>query len=137
MTESSSTQLRDDSLRVLYNGSCPICSKEIGHYQRYSEGEGLPIAYDDLMTEAREGWTIDEASAAKALRVRRGDQVLVGVDAFLTLWEALPRYRLLARLVRLPVVFTLARWVYDGVLAPALFTLHSVRRNKLQVIDKK
>jgi predicted DCC family thiol-disulfide oxidoreductase YuxK len=130
MTESSSTQSRDDSLRVLYNGSCPICSKEIEHYQRYSEGEGLPIAYDDLMTEAREGWTIDENSAAKALRVRRGDQVLVGVDAFLALWEALPRYRLLARLVRLPVVFTLARWVYDWVLAPVLFWLHSRRQGR-------
>ena len=131
MTESSSAHSSNDSLRVLYNGSCPICSKEIEHYQRYSEGEGLPIAYDDLMTEARESWTIDEDSAAKALRVRRGDQVLVGVDAFLALWEAMPRYRLLARLVRLPVIFTVARWVYDGVLAPALFALHSFRRNRI------
>jgi predicted DCC family thiol-disulfide oxidoreductase YuxK len=131
MTESSSAQSCDDSLRVLYNGSCPICSKEIEHYQRYSEGEGLPIAYDDLMTEARERWTIDEDSAAKALRVRRGDQVLVGVEAFLALWEAMPRYRVLARLVRLPVILTLVRLVYDGVLAPALFALHSTRRNNL------
>ena len=130
MTESSSAQSCDDSLRVLYNGSCPICSKEIEHYQRYSEGEGLPIAYDDLMTEARERWTIDEDSAAKALRVRRGDQVLVGVDAFLALWEAMPRYRVLARLVRLPVILTLARWVYDGVLAPALFWLHQRRERR-------
>lgn len=127
MTESSSAHSSNDSLRVLYNGSCPICSKEIEHYQRYSEGEGLPIAYDDLMTEARESWTIDEDNAAKALRVRRGDQVLVGVDAFLALWEAMPRYRVLARLVRLPGVLTLARWVYDGVLAPALFWLHQRR----------
>ena len=130
MTESASAHSSNDSLRVLYNGSCPICSKEIEHYQRYSEGEGLPIAYDDLMTEARESWTIDEDSAAKALRVRRGDQVLVGVDAFLALWEAMPRYRLLARLVRLPVIFTLARWVYDGVLAPALFWLHQRRERR-------
>jgi predicted DCC family thiol-disulfide oxidoreductase YuxK len=130
MTESSSAHSSNDSLRVLYNGSCPICSKEIEHYQRYSEGEGLPIAYDDLMTEARESWTIDEDSAAKALRVRRGDQVLVGVDAFLALWEAMPRYRLLARLVRLPVIFTVARWVYDGVMAPALFWLHQRRERR-------
>jgi predicted DCC family thiol-disulfide oxidoreductase YuxK len=130
MTEALSPQACDSTLRVLYNGSCPICSKEIEHYQRYSEGEGLPIAYDDLMTEAREAWTIDETSAAKALRVRRGDQVLVGVDAFLALWEAMPRYRVLARLVRLPGVFTLARWVYDGVLAPALFWLHQRRERQ-------
>ncbi len=130
MTESSSAHSSNDSLRVLYNGSCPICSKEIEHYQRYSKGKGLPIAYDDLMTEARESWTIDEDSAAKALRVRRGDQVLVGVDAFLALWEAMPRYRVLARLVRLPVIFTLAHWVYDGVLAPALFWLHQRRERR-------
>ncbi len=130
MTESSIAHSSNDSLRVLYNGSCPICSKEIEHYQRYSKGKGLPIAYDDLMTEARESWTIDEDSAAKALRVRRGDQVLVGVDAFLALWEAMPRYRLLARLVRLPVIFTVARWVYDGVMAPALFWLHQRRERR-------
>ena len=130
MMESPASQSCDDSLRVLYNGSCPICSKEIEHYQHYSEGEGLPIAYDDLMTEAREAWTIDQDSAAKALRVRRGDEVLVGVEAFLALWEAMPRYRLLARLVRLPGVFTLARWVYDGVLAPALFRFHQRRERR-------
>ena len=130
MTEALSPQACDSTLRVLYNGSCPICSKEIEHYQRYSEGEGLPIAYDDLMTEAREAWTIDETSAAKAPRVRRGDQMLVGVDAFVALWEAMPRYRVLARLVRLPVILTLARWVYDGVLAPALFWLHQRRERR-------
>ena len=130
MKEALSPQACDSTLRVLYTGSCPICSKEIEHYQRYSEGEGLPIAYDDLMTEAREAWTIDETSAAKALRVRRGDQMLVGVDAFVALWEAMPRYRVLARLVRLPVILTLARWVYDGVLAPALFWLHQRRERR-------
>ena len=130
MTEALPSQACDRTLRVLFNGSCPICSKEIEHYQRYSEGEGLPIAYDDLMTEARERWAIDEDSAAMALRVRRGDEVLVGVEAFLALWEAMPRYRVLARLVRLPVVFTLARWVYDGLLAPALFWLHQRRERQ-------
>ena len=38
MTEALSPQACDSTLRVLYNGSCPICSKEIEHYQRYSEG---------------------------------------------------------------------------------------------------
>ena len=56
--------------------------------------------------------------------------MLVGVEAFLALWEAMPRYRLLARLVRLPGVFTLARWVYDGVLAPALFRFHQRRERR-------
>ena len=83
MTEALSSQACDPTLRVLYNGSCPICSKEIEHYQRYSEGEGLPSAYDELMTEARESWTIDEDSAAKALRMLgwRGNSDLSGAVA--------------------------------------------------------
>ena len=130
MTESPASQSCDDSLRVLYSGSCPICSKEIEHYQRYSDGKGLPIAYDDLMTEAREAWTIDQDSAAKGpssasrgrgARRRRCLPCPLGGHASLSTACALSA---LAR------VFTLARWVYDGVLAPALFRFHQRRERR-------
>ncbi|MGA1217959.1 MAG: thiol-disulfide oxidoreductase DCC family protein [Pseudomonadales bacterium] len=117
-------------VRVLYNGSCPICATEIHHYQRYTEDAGLPVAYDDLMTEAVASWSVEEDTAAKALRVRQGDRVYVGVDAFLVLWRAMPRYRLLARLVALPGIYHAACVVYDWVLAPALFWLHKRRQRR-------
>jgi predicted DCC family thiol-disulfide oxidoreductase YuxK len=117
-------------VQVLYNGSCPICATEIHHYQRYTEAAGLAVAYDDLMTEAVATWSVDEDTAAKALRVRQGDQIYVGVDAFLVLWRALPRYRRLARLVAVPGLYHVACLVYDWVLAPALFWLHKRRQGR-------
>ena len=117
-------------VRVLYNGSCPICATEIHHYQRYTEDAGLPVAYDDLMTDAVASWSVEEDTAAKALRVRQGEQIYVGVDAFLVLWRAMPRYRLLARLVAVPGIYHGACMVYDWVLAPALFWLHKRRQGR-------
>jgi predicted DCC family thiol-disulfide oxidoreductase YuxK len=117
-------------VRVLYNGSCPICATEIHHYQRYTEAAGLAVAYDDLMTEAMATWSVDADTAAKALRVRQGEQIYMGVDAFLVLWRAMPRYRLLARLVAVPGIYHAACVVYDWVLAPALFWMHKRRQGR-------
>jgi predicted DCC family thiol-disulfide oxidoreductase YuxK len=89
-------------VRVLYNGSCPICATEIHHYQRYTEAAGLAVAYDDLMTEAVATWSVDADTAAKALRV----------------------------LVAVPGIYHAACVVYDWVLAPALFWLHKRRQGR-------
>ncbi|TNF58220.1 MAG: DUF393 domain-containing protein, partial [Rhodobacteraceae bacterium] len=42
--------------RVLFNGDCPICSTEIGHYARYAEARALPIRFDDLNSADLAQW---------------------------------------------------------------------------------
>ena len=130
MIDAQKTVGSEAAVQVLYNGSCPICATEIHHYQRYTEAAGLAVAYDDLMTEAVATWLVDADTAAKALRVRQGEQIYVGVDAFLVLWRAMPRYRLLARLVAVPGIYHAACVVYDWVLAPALFWMHKRRQGR-------
>ena len=34
--------------KVIYNGSCPICSREIAAYRRYAEAQALPMDFTDL-----------------------------------------------------------------------------------------
>ena len=53
------------------------------------------------------------SDALKSLHVRSASGAVVsGVDAFLVLWRALPRWRLLAQVVAMPGVYGVARAVY-------------------------
>lgn len=116
-------------LQVLYNGDCPICSREIAHYQslRPVDVDFIPITKDT----AHE-WGLSEDEAAAQLHARLGDDTicLSGVAAFGALWRAIPRYRWLGRLMSVAPIGWLADRVYRHLLAPALFALHKRRQRK-------
>ncbi len=113
-----------DKTRVLYNADCPICDAEICHYRTYTEGRDIPVAYDDLNSDALSKWGVDPETAAKRLHVTANGQLYSGIPAFLILWKEMPRFRWLARLVGAPVIKPMACWAYDHVLAPWLYRKH-------------
>lgn len=116
---------------ILYNGACPVCSREIAHYRRLSTARDLPHRYDDLAdAENLRTWGVTADDAAKRLHVRKDGRIYVGVPAFIALWEDLPGYRWLARFVKLPGVFHAARWTYNRILAPLLYRRHVRRQRK-------
>lgn len=115
---------------VLYNAACPVCSREIDHYAALTVRHALPIGYDDLNDPALlSRWGIDADEAAKRLHMRRDGETLSGIPAFIALWQEIPRYRWLARLVSLPVIYRLSVWAYDYALAPLLYRWH-LRRSR-------
>ncbi|MDJ0629403.1 MAG: DUF393 domain-containing protein [Rhodobacter sp.] len=122
--------VNDICTTVIYNGDCPICSREIAGYRNYSEARGLDILFDDLNTADLTRWGLTPDQAARRLYVVRDGVLYDGVAAFALLWEAMPRFRLLARLVRLPGVRRIAATVYDRLLAPLLYGMHRRRRAK-------
>jgi predicted DCC family thiol-disulfide oxidoreductase YuxK len=115
---------------VLYNANCPVCNFEIGHYARYAGKAGLPIRFDDLNTDARAQWGLDADRAARRLYVLHDGHLTSGIPAFLVLWAQMPRYRLLGRIVGLPVIRQLAGAAYDHLLAPAIYRWHLRRLRK-------
>ena len=81
-------------VRVYYDGLCHLCSREIEHYRRQSGSENLHFI--DITSEnfdaAREG--LDPFLVHKEMHVKRQDgSVKTGVDAFIEIWDHLPRYR--------------------------------------------
>lgn len=126
MTESNETP----AVSVLYNADCPVCRAEIEHYQAYAEARDLPLAFHDLNSRALDEWGIDADAAARRLHVRQNGRLLSGVDAFLALWRALPRYRWIARIVALPGLRQAAHVVYERVLAPRLYARHLARTGR-------
>jgi predicted DCC family thiol-disulfide oxidoreductase YuxK len=112
-----------DAPIVIYNGGCPICSREIGVYRARIGARGT-LRFQDLNDADLSVFGLTREDAARRLHVVEDGRVVAGVDAFLALWRATPGFGWLAALVGLPGVRQVAGAVYERVLAPALYRRH-------------
>jgi predicted DCC family thiol-disulfide oxidoreductase YuxK len=126
----TSTQKTPDTTKVIYNSSCPICSREVNSYKRYSQDHGLALEYQDLNDTDLASLNLTADQAARKLHVVKDGQVIDGLDAFVILWAQMPRFAWLAKLVSLPLIRPIANWVYDAFLAPILYGMHKRRQRK-------
>lgn len=95
-----------DDLTVYYDGACPLCRAEIGHYRRCAGAER--VTFVDLATvrdDAALGAGLDRAAAQARFHVREADGRLVsGAAAFARLWRRLPAWGWLGRLVEVRIL---------------------------------
>jgi len=92
---------------MFYDGGCPLCSREIAHYQRLDKDERIEwvdISQDMAVLEAF-GIAFTTAMARLHVLYRDG-RLLSGAYAFAAVWSELPYYRLLAVMLRLPGMLT-------------------------------
>ena len=119
-----------EETKVLYNAQCPVCRFEIDHYRSYSQKSDLAIQFDDLNSDALLAWEITSDQAARRLYVEHKGQLYSGIPAFIMLWREMPRYRILGRIVDLPIIHWIACKVYDLALAPAIYRRHLYRQRR-------
>ncbi len=99
----SHTAAPASALCVYFDGGCPLCRAEISAYQRTEGGDALRWVDVNSCGEAELGTELNKTKALARLHVRRPDGTLVdGAAAFAEIWSALPRWRWLGRLARLP-----------------------------------
>ena len=100
-------------ITVFYDGKCGLCRREINHY--ISIAPNGTFDWVDI-TKTPEPFTalgFAVSDGLKALHVNdKSGKTHIGVDGFIVMWENLPRWRLLAKLVRLPVIRQIARFAY-------------------------
>ncbi len=90
---------------VYYDGLCVLCSREIDHYRK-SRGADL-INFVDICAPGFEPAShgVDPKAVHRVMHVKRTDGTLATeVDAFITIWDTLPGYWLLAKIARFGVV---------------------------------
>jgi predicted DCC family thiol-disulfide oxidoreductase YuxK len=84
---------------IYFDGLCQLCSREIKHYRKLPGSDGL--IFVDITSPAFDAQKagLDPMRVHREMHVRRADGSLaIGVDAFIAIWETLPRYHLAARL---------------------------------------
>ncbi len=104
------------TLRVYYDGACPVCRRDRTRYERWAGEAGEAVHWCDV-TEHRETLRakgVDPQAALLSLHVEEDDGRLVeGIDAYILLMRRVPRLRPLAWLIGLPGLKDVLRWWYD------------------------
>jgi predicted DCC family thiol-disulfide oxidoreductase YuxK len=102
-------------LLVAFDGGCPLCRREIGHYQGLQPLQ--PLVFVDLNTDALPADAPPRPALAARLHARTPQgQWVQGAAAFVALWSRLPGWRWLARAARLPGALPLLDAAYAGFL---------------------
>jgi demethoxyubiquinone hydroxylase (CLK1/Coq7/Cat5 family) len=119
-----------ETLTVLYDGSCPLCRREIAHVRTLSERqEDGAMCFIDISqpSVSKASCADDRARLLARFHVQRADgSMLSGAAAFVAMWDRLPGWRWLARFARLPGMLILLEagyrvflWVRPGLQAVA------------------
>lgn len=116
---------------MYYDGGCPLCRREVGHYRRLDRAGR--VRFVDI-TQERDELEAQGVSHAQAMARLHGldaqGRLVSGAHAFAAVWDALPYYRWLARLLRglrllplLDLAYTrFARWRFGRRCAQGLCT---------------
>lgn len=118
------------TLHVLYNGDCPLCSREIALYKRQAARHGADIAFEDIARADLAAWGLSADAARRRLHARQAGKMLHGLAAFRALWSRLPGWCWLDRLAGMPVLGSLFALAYDRVAAPLLYRLTRWRERR-------
>lgn len=102
---------KDGSVTVFYDGACPLCAWEIGHYQA-QDRQGLLTFIDVSAEDAPMPAEIGRERALRRLHVMTESGVKSGAAAFAAIWSALPGWRWAAKAARLPLILPLLEGAY-------------------------
>lgn len=118
----------DAPTTVYFDGACPLCRREIAHYQRV--GSDAALCFVDVSApNAATPDGVEREQALARFHVRAGDgRVVSGAAAFVAVWAALPGWRWAARVARLPGVVWLLELGYRAFLPLRPYLARWVRR---------
>lgn len=108
---------RQPLLTLYYDGGCPVCTREIGFYQRRRGADRIRWVNLAQCEDGELGTDLSREAAYSRLHARLPDGRLVsGARAFAALWQNLPAFRLAGRIAALPGIVQALEWGYRGFL---------------------
>lgn len=100
-----------NAMTVMYDGDCPLCRREVALYK--SLKPLAPVEWLDVSKDTAQITPLDQARYMARFHVRQSNgQLLNGAAAFVALWLAMPGWRWLGRMGRLPGVTPLLELAY-------------------------
>lgn len=114
VTETTQDQSTDDPpLTVYFDGSCPLCSREIAWYRNRAGAESVCWSDVSKVAECNVAEDLKTCDAINRFHVRKSDGTLIsGALAFSELWQTIPSLKLAGKITRLPGIRHIAEVVY-------------------------
>jgi len=100
---------------VFFDGGCPLCRREITHYQRPDHQHKVRWVDIHAQPDSLHPYGVSWETAMQRIHLLESDgRMVTGAAAFAALWQRLPYYRLLAALTTLPGVLPLLEKAYSA-----------------------
>ena len=113
-------------MKVYFNNSCKICRTEINIYKKQNIENFNWIDITKNKNAELETKKTDK-ELLRRLHVEKDGQIYVGIDGFLLIWKNIPKYNILYKFFKLPVIYQLFYVGYEIV----AFFLYLKNRNQL------
>jgi len=102
-----------ETVTMLYDGGCPLCSKEVAHYKRRDKQNKVNWVDINVDSLPLVEYNIEHEAAMKRLHVIHDGKIVIGARAFAAVWTQLPGYRLIVPVVNLRPIMWLADKLYN------------------------
>ena len=101
-------------MKVYFNNSCKICRSEINLYKKENVQD---IDWIDITnnSDAEKDTFRNDKQLLRRLHVKENGQIIQGAEAFLYIWKKIPKYKFLYKFFKLPIIFTIFKYVYEMV----------------------
>ena len=97
-------------MKVYYNGSCNICNAEINHYKKIKS----EISYVDISeTKDEHVASLSKDKLFRRMHVYHQGTLYSGSESFLVMWSQIKKWRLLSRILSLPLLRQVWFLVYE------------------------
>ncbi|MFT6908059.1 MAG: putative DCC family thiol-disulfide oxidoreductase YuxK [Oleiphilaceae bacterium] len=125
----SDKKSKSEGVSVYYNSACPLCNAGV-NYQK-SRMKNCPVRWNDVHedTESISELGSDLEFVRKRLHVKNSaGEVVIGIDAFIALWELSPGDSWKVQIMKLPVIHGIAIRFYNSF-AWILYRWNKMMRN--------
>ena len=101
-------------IRIYYNQKCTVCNIEISHYKK----KNIPnLIWVDINSPSEDLKFLKKShkEMMRRLHVIDDKTIYSGARAFIILWSNMPNYKLLSKILNLPIIFQVFNIFYEFI----------------------